>query len=106
MRIAADAAARFAHPTTGHRVARWAKVLPRKITGRIAMRFAKLAALAFGLALTVAAPAHAQYPNRPVTIMVSLAAGSGMDVLVRLYADKLTTILGKPVIVEDRKSTR
>jgi len=66
------------------------------------MRFTKLAALAFGLALTVAAPAHAQYPNRPVTIMVSLAAGSGMDVLVRLYADRLSAILGKPVIVENR----
>ena len=34
--------------------------------------------------------------------MVSLAAGSGMDVLVRLYADKLLQALGKPVIVENR----
>src|SRR6476660_4826392 len=47
-------------------------------------------------------PAHAQYPNRPVTIIVPLAAGSGMDVLVRLYADKLSQSLGKPVIVENR----
>ena len=46
--------------------------------------------------------AHAQYPNRPVTIIVPLAAGSGMDVLVRLYADKLAQSLGKPVIVENR----
>jgi len=46
--------------------------------------------------------AHAQYPNRPVTIIVPLAAGSGMDVLVRLYADKLSQSLGKPVIVENR----
>jgi tripartite-type tricarboxylate transporter receptor subunit TctC len=49
-----------------------------------------------------AAPAQAQYPNRPVTIIVPLAAGSGMDVLVRLYADKLAQSLGKPVIVENR----
>src|ERR1043166_9133451 len=57
-----------------------------------------LGALALGL------PARAQsgYPNRPVTIMVSLAAGSGMDVLVRLYADRLSQRLGKPVIVENR----
>ena len=61
---------------------------------------ARLAALA--LVLAVAPPALAQYPNRPVTIMVSLAAGSGMDVLVRLYADKLSQSLGKPVIVENR----
>src|SRR6476619_4428416 len=47
-------------------------------------------------------PAHAQYPNRPVTIIVPLAAGSGMDVLVRLYADRLSQSLGKPVVVENR----
>src|SRR2546423_15196153 len=46
--------------------------------------------------------APAQYPNRPVTIIVPLAAGSGMDVLVRLYADRLSQNLGKPVIVENR----
>src|SRR3954465_1082876 len=54
------------------------------------------------LLVTCGAPAQAQYPNRPVTIIVSLAAGSGMDVLVRLYADKLSQSLGKPVIVENR----
>src|SRR5437868_4133680 len=58
------------------------------------------AVLAFVFAFT--SPAQAQYPNRPVTIIVSLAAGSGMDVLVRLYADKLAQSLGKPVIVENR----
>ncbi|AXK80453.1 tripartite tricarboxylate transporter substrate binding protein [Pseudolabrys taiwanensis] len=56
------------------------------------------ATLAAGLA-----PAGAQtYPDRPITIVVPLAAGSGMDALVRLYADKLQASLGKPVIVENR----
>ncbi|MEA2877627.1 MAG: hypothetical protein QOF14_2823 [Hyphomicrobiales bacterium] len=64
------------------------------------MRIVKLAA--FALVLALASPAAAQYPNRPVTIIVSLAAGSGMDVLVRLYADRLSQSLGKPVIVENR----
>ena len=59
-------------------------------------------ALVLGLALAQTSPARAEYPDRPVTIMVSLAAGSGMDVLVRLYADKLSQTLGKPVIVENR----
>jgi tripartite-type tricarboxylate transporter receptor subunit TctC len=58
--------------------------------------------LVLGLALAQTALARADYPERPVTIMVSLAAGSGMDVLVRLYADKLSQALGKPVIVENR----
>jgi tripartite-type tricarboxylate transporter receptor subunit TctC len=48
-------------------------------------------------------PARAQdYPARSVTIVVPLAAGSGMDSLVRLYADKLQLALGKPVVVENR----
>src|ERR1044072_7299887 len=62
---------------------------PRKTTvaredasrGRIAMSVARLTALALALAFACIIPAHAQYPNRPVTIMVPLAAGSGMDVL-------------------------
>jgi tripartite-type tricarboxylate transporter receptor subunit TctC len=58
--------------------------------------------LAFALGLVLAAPGFAQYPNRPVSIVVSLAAGSGMDVLARLYADRLQTSLGKPVVVENR----
>jgi tripartite-type tricarboxylate transporter receptor subunit TctC len=66
---------------------------------RVAMR---AAALMLGLALVQTLPARAEYPERPVTIVVSLAAGSGMDVLVRLYADKLSQSLGKPVIVENR----
>ena len=65
------------------------------------LRIAACAA-ALALALFQSAPAQAQYPNRPVTIIVPLAAGSGMDVLVRLYADKLSLSLGKPVIVENR----
>jgi tripartite-type tricarboxylate transporter receptor subunit TctC len=60
------------------------------------------------LAFTAAAlfqPAIAaaqDYPNRPITIVVPLAAGSGMDTLVRLYADKLQGALGQPVVVENR----
>ncbi len=54
------------------------------------------------LALGGPAPAQGNYPDRPVTIVVPLAAGSGMDVLVRLYADKLQQSLGKPVVVENR----
>src|SRR3954449_1454978 len=71
-------------------------------TGRITMLRAAARAAILVFALICGAPAHAQYPNRPVTIIVSLAAGSGMDVLVRLYAERLSQALGKPVIVENR----
>jgi tripartite-type tricarboxylate transporter receptor subunit TctC len=42
------------------------------------------------------------YPSRNVTIVVPLAAGTGMDALVRLYADQLAGRLGKPVVVENK----
>jgi tripartite-type tricarboxylate transporter receptor subunit TctC len=49
------------------------------------------------------APARAEdYPSRAITIVVSLAAGSGMDTITRLYAEKLSEALGKPVIVENK----
>src|SRR4051812_49745206 len=55
------------------------------------------------LGLLAQAPVAAEdYPSRPVTIVVSLAAGSGMDTITRLYAEKLSEALGKPVIVENK----
>ena len=46
---------------------------------------------------------HAQsYPSKNITIVVSIGAGTGMDVLVRLYAEKLSAALGKPVVVENK----
>ncbi len=55
------------------------------------------------LTITLSSPAHAQsYPSKNITIVVSLGPGTGMDVLVRLYAEKLSQALGKPVIVENK----
>jgi len=42
------------------------------------------------------------YPSRPITVIVSLAAGTGMDTLVRLYGEKLSQSLGQPVIIDNR----
>ena len=61
-----------------------------------------LLALAAAVLLQPATAVAQDYPNRPITIVVPLAAGSGMDSLVRLYADKLQPSLGKPVVVENR----
>ena len=42
------------------------------------------------------------YPSKNVTIVVPLAAGSGMDSVVRIYAEELAKVLGKPVVVENQ----
>ena len=61
-----------------------------------------LAALAL-TALGAASPALGQaYPSRPITIVVPLAAGTGMDVIARMYGEKLSQSLGKPVIIENK----
>src|SRR3954469_15167382 len=43
-----------------------------------------------------------EYPTRPITIIVSLAPGTGMDTAVRLYGEKLAQRLGQPVVIENR----
>jgi len=65
----------------------------------------RLSALALGLLAMVGLtpPALAQdYPAKPVTVILPLAAGSGLDLVVRLYGEKLQEALGKPVVVENR----
>lgn len=54
-----------------------------------------------GLAGVTTAKAQ-EYPSRNVTIVVPLAPGTGMDTLVRVYADELQKSLGKPVVVENQ----
>src|SRR4029079_17633975 len=55
-------------------------------------------------ALCFAAPAaQAQdYPNRPVNIVVPRAAGNGMDIIARLYGERLAAALGRPVVIENK----
>ncbi len=53
----------------------------------------------FGLAAL--GHAHAQYPERGLTLIVPYGAGGGTDVTARLLAKDLETVLGKPVTVQN-----
>jgi tripartite-type tricarboxylate transporter receptor subunit TctC len=59
-------------------------------------------ALAIGVfALTVIA--HAQeYPSRPVRLIVSSSPGSGVDIVGRIIAQRMSEILGAPMVVDNR----
>jgi tripartite-type tricarboxylate transporter receptor subunit TctC len=62
---------------------------------------AKIAA-ALG-ALLLAAHAWAQdYPAREIRSICNFAAGSGADIIVRFYSERLSKLAGKPVIVENK----
>ena len=63
----------------------------------------KLTLMGLILALgTSAAHAQAQYPDKPVKIVVPVAAGGGVDVMARLLALKLSERLGQQFVVENR----
>lgn len=53
------------------------------------------------LAGAMGASFAADWPTRPVTLVVTFAAGSGDDVLARIISSRLSGILGKQVVVEN-----
>ena len=54
------------------------------------------------LALSLCASAFAQYPNRPITLIVPWGAGGGTDAVARFIASLMEKDLGQPVNVVNR----
>jgi len=53
-------------------------------------------------AMGTAALAQANWPNRPVKLVVPYGPGSSPDVIARIISEKLAPRLGQPVIIENR----
>ena len=62
--------------------------------------------LAFTMVLTAcagASPVLAQeYPSKPIRIILEFAAGAGGDIMLRVVTTQLSSIMGQPVVIENR----
>jgi tripartite-type tricarboxylate transporter receptor subunit TctC len=57
---------------------------------------------ACALALAAQATLAQDYPTREIRALCNYAPGSGADIIVRFYSDRLSKLSGRPVIVENR----
>jgi len=83
------------HPS--HRISRRRQALAT-LTGAIAF----LAAMGCAILPFPAAAQQGAYPSRTIRLVVSFPPGGGLDIIARMFAEKMTGILGQPVVVENR----
>ena len=72
------------------------------------MDFMRLTRAALAVALTLAFAQSfargqdANYPNRPIKMLVGFGAGGGTDIVARIMAQKMSESLGQSIVVENR----
>lgn len=50
----------------------------------------------------IAATGYAQYPSKPIKMIVTYPPGGGADTMARIIAPRLTESLGQPIVIENR----
>jgi tripartite-type tricarboxylate transporter receptor subunit TctC len=74
----------------------------RRISRRSALVTGLGAALVPAMPTLGRAQDATKFPDRPIRLIVSTAAGGGVDAFARLVAAKMQTVLGQPIAVEDK----
>ena len=64
-------------------------------------RYARFAIVAFGFVF-VAGSAGAQYPERPIRLIISSAVGGSPDIVTRILANELVKQMGQQIIIDNR----
>ena len=59
-------------------------------------------ALSVTIALVSDAASVQNFPNRPITVIMPFAGGSASDVVSRVLFNKMSAILGQPIVVENK----
>src|SRR2546428_1451272 len=54
------------------------------------------------LALVLAGSALAQFPSRPIRILVTIPPGGAPDIVARVVGDRISHTLGQPVVVDNK----
>src|SRR6187402_2498937 len=71
--------------------------------GMMSMKSAALAFAFTAIGLCTAGSASAQqYPNADIHLICAYPAGSGADLFVRFYAEKLRVLSGRTIVVENK----
>jgi len=58
--------------------------------------------MTFLAAVALSAPVWAQYPERPIRVLVPAAVGTGLDLDARAITEKMSARLGQPLVMENR----
>lgn len=58
--------------------------------------------LMFALATLALSAASQTFPDRPIKLVVPFPAGGGADMAARTYGEKLSTLLGQPVLIDNK----
>ncbi|MGE0798555.1 MAG: Bug family tripartite tricarboxylate transporter substrate binding protein [Lautropia sp.] len=66
---------------------------------KLLFRFYAIGLLAASLASHVGA---ADYPTRPIRLLVGYAAGGGTDSVARIFGQRLSEVIGQPIVIENR----